>query len=283
MKEITISEKNFKRFAKRYQKLHNIGLMDAQEQLSQVLGCSNYHELNKNLQQNSYSYQQYNNFLFEVKSHIDINTKTNNLYYFDFREDKIKYVSHELHFMEVHFYSENQKTSLCLDKSDFNQSRVEKEIKDILSKYLLNKDSEQWLKGFVGFLQSLPQSINAPGVFILYTPPTCKYDNKIFIPLIKHEEFKKDSEDHNGFETHYDLDYFSQTISNVCQKKYHSSINEGTGYEDLDQMEENLRWFKMMISDEDMRYASTLDEELIWIDEYDGEMDIDDVNNSEVF
>lgn len=277
MKEITISEKNFKRFAKRYQKLHNVGLMDAQEQLSQVLGCSNYHELNKNFQQNSYSYQQYNNFLFEVKSHIDINTKTHNLYYFDFREDKIKYVSHELHFMEFYFYSENQKTSLCLDKSDFNQSRVEKEIKDILSKYLLNKDSEQWLKGFEDFLKSLPQSINAPGVFILYAPKKNIEDNKIVVNLERYEQLEKDINGDDSIDIFYDLDYFSGDISNIYDKTYNSSDCKSDYTDQL--IAEQLGF----CDDGDISdYNSTSDDELTLIEEYDDELDTYDVNNGEV-
>lgn len=277
MKEITISEKNFKRFAKRYQKLHDVGLMDAQEQLSQVLGCSNYNELNKNLQQTSYSYQQYNNFLFEVKSHIDTNRQTHNLYYFDFREDKIKYISHKLHFMEVHFYNENKKTSLCLDKSDFNESSVEKEIKDILNKYLLNKDREQWLKGFMDFLKSLPQSINAPGVFILYAPKKNIEDNKIVVSLERYEQLEKDINGDDSIDIFYDLDYFSGDISNIYEKKYNLSDYESDYTDQL--IAEQLGF----CDDGDISdYNSTSDDELTLIEEYDGELDTYDANNSEI-
>jgi len=276
MKEITISEKNFKRFAKRYQKLHNIGLMDAQEQLSQVLGCSNYHELNQSFQQNSYSYQEYNNFLFELKSYIDMNRQSHNLYYFDFREDKIKYVSHQLHFIEVHFYDANSKKSLFLDKSDFDQSGVDRNIKDILNKYLLNKDSEQWLKGLVDFLKSLPNPVKIFGFFILHAPAEYIHDNKIIVNLERYEQIEKDINGDDCQETSYDLDYFSGEISNLYEKTY-SSSNDDFDYTDQLIAEQLGLWSQSDMSD----YQSTLNEDLILIEEHDCELDIDDINNSE--
>lgn len=277
MKEITISEKNFKRFAKRYQKLNNVSLMDAQEQLSQVLGCSNYHELNQNFQQNKYSYQQYNNFLFEIKSYIDIYRDLHHIYYFDFRDANIKYVSHQLHFMEIHFYDEKNTTSLFLDKSNFNQNKFDDGIKNILNKYLLDKDSEQWLKGFIDFLNSLPKSINIPGVFILHVPKKYIDGNKVVISLERYEQIDKQINGDDSLDTFYDLDYFSGDISNLCEKRYNSS-DEGFDYVEHLIAKQQGFWSESDLSD----YQSTSDEDLTLIEHYDGDLDIDDINNSEV-
>ena len=278
MKEITISEKNFKRFAKRYQKLHNIGLMEAQEQLSQVLGCSNYHELNKNFQQSSYSYQQYNNFLFELKSCIESYANSDyKLYYFDFKKDNIQFICHEIDHREQVFHHEHSKISFFLDNSDFNRNKIDEKLNNILKKYFSDKDLQQWNKGLIDFLESLPQSITVPGVFILYAPPRCKHNNKIVISLIRHEEFEKDSEGDNIRETYYDFDYFSGEISNLSEHKYSSPEDDYFDYtEQL--IAEQLGWW----SDSDMSdYQSTSDEDLTLIEEHDGELDIDEINNSE--
>ena len=282
MKEITISEKNFKRFAKRYQKLHDVGLMDAQEQLSQVLGCSNYHELNRNFQQSPYSYPQYNNFLFELKSCIESYASSDyKLYYFDFKKDNIEFICHKIAYTEDVFHHENSKISLFLDSNNFDHSKIDEKIKDILKKHLSDKDLKQWNKGLIDFLESLPQSITVPAVFILYAPLKFKRNNKIIISLVRSEEFEKDSEGNDTLNTHYDLDYFSGEKSNIFYQKYHSSINELTGYEVLEEMEEAIEWQENMIVGEDAYLASTSDEDLILIEDHDGELDIDEINNSE--
>lgn len=231
MKEITISEKNFKRFAKRYQKLHDVGLMDAQEQLSQVLGCSNYHELNKNFQQASYSYQQYNNFLIEVKNSAEESYyNEDSIHYFDFRDDDIKYVCHHIKYISHYIESE---------KNPFDDKRYIKIIplelqpepkrirrhnhfsktKSIFDKYLTGKDVKAWKTGFISFLKALPHQINIDGVHLLYFYKECiSKSGHLFIPIKTQTYF----DDGFFFQT-YDVDYFSGV-------KYNRKIHERLDY-----------------------------------------------------
>jgi len=233
MKEITISEKNFKRFAKRYQKLHNIGLMDAQEQLSQVLGCSNYHELNKNFQQLSYSYQQYNNFFIEVKNSIEESYYNEDcLHYFDFRDGDIKYVCHytkgishdieseenpfdnEYYISVIHLVSQQAKSIT------FQRDHLFSKTKSIFDKYLTGKDVKEWKIGFINFLKSLPHKINIDGVYLLH------FDKEYIITqsgrLVIPAETQNYFDDECFYQT-YDVDYFSG-------EKYNRKIHEDLDY-----------------------------------------------------
>ena len=217
MKEITISEKNFKRFAKRYQKLHDVNLMDAQEKLSQVLGCSNYHELNKNFQQASYSYQQYNNFLIEVKNSAEeSHYNENSIHYFDFRDDDIKYVCH--HIKDISHYIESEKNPFD-DKSYIKIIPLElqpepkrtrrhnhfSKTKSIFDKYLTGKDVKAWKIGFISFLKSLPHQINIDGVHLLHFYKECIFQSGNLVIPVKTQTYY----DNGYFYQTYDVDYFS--------------------------------------------------------------------------
>ena len=231
MKEITISEKNFKRFAKRYQKLHNIGLMEAQEQLSQVLGCSSYHELNKNFQQPDHSYQQYNNFLIEVKDSIKESYYTKGcLHYFDFRDDDIKYVCHHIEDIQHDVESEgnpfdkkNISVIPLLPKQpkpkSFQRYNLFSKTKSIFDKYLIGKDVKAWKMGFISFLKSLPHQINMDGVYLLYSDKEyiITQSGRLVIPVKTHTYF-----DEGFFYQTYDVDYFSAVKHN---RKIHEHID----------------------------------------------------------
>ena len=232
MKEITISEKNFKRFAKRYQKLHNIGLMEAQEQLSQVLGCSSYHELNKNFQQPDHSYQQYNNFLIEVKDSIKESYYTKGcLHYFDFRDDDIKYVCHHIEDIQHDVDSEgnpfdkkNISVIPLLPKQpkpkSFQRYNLFSKTKSIFDKYLIGKDVKAWKIGFISFLKSLPHKINIDGVYLLYSDKEyiITQSGRLVIPVETQTYF-----DDGCFYQTYDVDYFSG-------EKYDRKIHENLDY-----------------------------------------------------
>lgn len=232
MKEITISEKNFKRFAKRYQKLHDVNLMDAQEQLSQVLGCSSYHELNKNFQQPDYSYQQYNNFFIEVKDSIKESYYNEGcLHYFDFRDDDIKYVCH--HIQDIFHYVESEGNPF--DKKNiivipliskqpklksFQRYHLFSKTKSIFDRYLTGKDAEAWKIGFISFLKSLPHKINIDGVYLLYSDKEyiITQSGRLVIPVETQTYF-----DDGCFYQTYDVDYFSGV-------KYDRKIHEDLDY-----------------------------------------------------
>jgi len=217
MKELTISEKNFKRFAKRYQKLHNIGLMEAQEQLSQVLGCSNYHELNKNFQQQDHSYQQYNNFLIEVKESIKESYYTKGcLHYFDFRDDDIKYVCHHIEDIQHDVDSEgnpfdkkNISVIPLLPKQpkpkSFQRYNLFSKTKSIFDKYLIGKDVKAWKMGFISFLKSLPHQINMDGVYLLFFDKEYIIQSGHLVIPVKTQTYY----DYGFFYQTYDVDYFS--------------------------------------------------------------------------
>lgn len=230
MKEITISEKNFKRFAKRYQKLHDVGLMDAQEQLSQVLGCSNYHELNQNFQQPSYSYQQYNNFLIEVKHSVEESCYNEGcLHYFDFRDDDIKYVCH--HIKYISHYIESEKNpfddnwyikiiplELQPESKRTRRHNHFSKTKSIFDKYLTGKDVKAWKMGFISFLKSLPHQINIDGVYLLYSDKEYIIQSGHLVIPVKTQTYYDDG----FFYQTYDVDYFSDVKHN---RKIHENLD----------------------------------------------------------
>lgn len=157
MTTITISEKNFKRFAKRYQKIHNTSLMEAQEQLSNVLGTNNYHELIHILREEyEFSYQQYNNFLWRLNNYINSNDNINYAYFYINNENSY------FGFVDTS-YSEYENTITFdeyYDNSLYNiktQFRYGEKIVELFLTHIPKGKHKEWIRGFSNFLITLPK------------------------------------------------------------------------------------------------------------------------------
>lgn len=157
MTTITISEKNFKRFAKRYQKIHNISLMESQEQLSNVLGSNSYYEMINILKKETvFSYQQYNNFLWELNNYISSNSKIDFAYFYINNENSyfgFVDTSHSEYENTITF-DEYYNNSLYNIKSQFHYG---KRIVQLFLNHIPKGKEKEWIKGLYEFLKTLPK------------------------------------------------------------------------------------------------------------------------------
>lgn len=240
MKEITISEKNFKRFAKRYQKIHNTGLMDAQEKLSKILGCSNYHELSNHLGE-EYSYQHYNNFLNNIKNIVYLlEYDEKDLIFFQFNDIDINLIHHKFYETKEYYLDEQFRTYIPLNLHTLNTKRnkndyVYKDLFNIINKNLKDKNIQQWKLGFINFLKSLPQLTYIDGIFLLAFNKKYLKSGRIIITLTTNSRF-----DEGYYYSSYDIDYFSKEISNL-KEKY---IDECEVESDLEKFNKACGWLK---------------------------------------
>lgn len=195
MKNIIINQQNINHFIHRYQKIHNVGFMEAQEQVSRILGVSD---------------NQYNNFLIEFKNIVNRFSEEKDLYYFDFREADIKYVRHEIHKEKFKFDNMKYKTSFTLDslKPDaINEKITDIKLNKLIQLYLAGKDSQKWRNGFIQFLKSLPKIIKTENVFLLNHYDFIDYSNQLryLVDDTRYYEYSSMSDI-------YVLDYFSGEI-----------------------------------------------------------------------
>lgn len=157
MTTINISEKNFKRFAKRYQKIHKISLMESQEQLSNVLGVNNYYELINILKKESeFSYQQYNNFLWKLNNYLNSNERIDFAYFYINNENSyfgFVDTSHSEYENTITF-DEYYDNSLYNIRTQFNYGS---KIVQLFLDYIPKGKEIQWIKGFSDFLKTLPK------------------------------------------------------------------------------------------------------------------------------
>lgn len=206
MTAITISNKNFKRFAKRYQKINNVSLMDAQEQLSKVLGSNTYYDLQNNLNKEPlFSYSHYNKFMWKLNSYINSQNEINLAYFYINKESSyFGFVdqSHSEYENTISFdmYYSN---SLYNIESQFHYG---KNITNIFNEYIPNGKEKEWIIGFINFILTLPKIDNVitDNAYVLKIDYSCYgvVDKRyVYVDYIK--------EGMNGEYVSYYKDYFS--------------------------------------------------------------------------
>lgn len=257
MKEITISEKNFKRLAKRYQKIHNTGLMDAQEKLSKILGCSNYHELSNHFEE-EYSYQHYNNFLNDIKNTVYLlEPDAKDLIFFQFNDIDINLIHHKFYETKEYYLDERFRTYIPLNLHTINTKRnkndyLYKNLFNIINKNLKDKNIQQWQLGFIKFLKSLSQLTYIDGVFLLAFNKKYLKSGRIIINLTTDSRH-----DEGYYYSSYDIDYFSKEISNL-KEKY---IEESEFETNIENFNKACDWFRENKEALEKEYQDWLEEQ----------------------
>ncbi|EPP7233536.1 hypothetical protein ACTOJ1_000441 [Shigella flexneri] len=223
MTTINISQKNFKRFAKRYQKLHNISLMEAQEQLSNVLGSNNYYEMINILRKETvFSYQQYNNFLWEFNNYISSNKEIDFAYF---------YINNERSYFGFvdtsHSEYENTITfDEYYDNSLYNittQFYYGKNIIQLLLNHIPKGKEVVWIKGFSDFLRTLPKKDNilTENAYVLKIDYRCYeiIDNRYV-----YTDYRLDKT--AGKYISYYQDYFSDYCRRITEEEIENILND---------------------------------------------------------